>query len=73
MTLATRSMVFGLLGPIAILFMLSCSAGNAPHFPSEAESTPAEDSIGERLFLDTRFAQFFATHMTGREPAVDGG
>ena len=58
--------------------MMSCSAGKAPNFPSEAESTPAEDSIGERLFLDTRFAQFFATHMTGvnqplpsGDPAVD--
>jgi hypothetical protein len=74
----TRSIVFRLLGLAAILFMLSCSAGNAPNFPSEAESTPAEDSIGERLFLDTRFAQFFATHMTGvnqplaaGDPAVD--
>ena len=64
----------------ASLFMMSCSAGNAPNFPSEAESTPAEDSIGERLFLDTRFAQFFATHMTGvnqpltsGDPAIDLG
>jgi len=45
--------------------MTSCSAGKAPDFPTEAESTPAEDSIGERLFLDTRFAQYFAVHMTG--------
>ena len=76
----TRFIVFRLLGLAAMLFMLSCSAGNAPNFPSEAESTPAEDSIGERLFLDTRFAQFFATHMTGvnqplpaGDPAVDFG
>lgn len=39
--------------------------GQCSNFPTEVESTPAEDSIGERLFLDTRFAQFFATHMTG--------
>ncbi|MGH9546125.1 MAG: hypothetical protein ACRD23_13030 [Terriglobales bacterium] len=70
---AARSIVFGLLGPIAILFLLSCSAGNAPHFPSEAESTPAEDSIGERLFLDTRFAQFFAAHMTGVNQPLTAG
>lgn len=58
--------------------LLSCGAGDAPSFPSEADSTPAEDSIGERLFLDTRFAQFFAANMTGvnqplpaGDPAVD--
>ena len=53
--------------------MMSCSAGNAPNFPSEAESTPAEDSIGERLFLDTRFAQFFAAHMTGVNQPLPSG
>jgi cytochrome c peroxidase len=33
-----------------------------------------EVSIGERLFLETRFAQFFATHMTGtvNDPLVEG-
>ena len=36
-----------------------------PIFKTEVEITPAEDSIGERLFLDPRFAQYFATHMTG--------
>jgi hypothetical protein len=70
--------LFWLLGLAAIPFMLSCGAGDAPKFPSEVESTPAEDSIGERLFLDTRFAQFFAAHRTGvnqplpaGDPAVD--
>jgi hypothetical protein len=52
---------------IFLLFLLtSCNAGQAPNFPSENDDvTPAEDSIGERLFLDTRFAQYFAAHMTG--------
>ena len=46
--------------------MSSCGAGDAPNFKSEDEGgTPAEDSIGERLFLDPRFAQYFAAHMTG--------
>jgi hypothetical protein len=49
----------------ALVFLASCGSGDAPNFKTEAESTPAEDSIGERLFLDTRFAQYFATHMTG--------
>ena len=70
---ATRSIVFGLLGAAAIVFMLSCSAGKAPNFPTEAEFTPAEDSIGERLFLDTRFAQYFATHMTGVNQPLTAG
>src|ERR1700734_3489938 len=45
--------------------MASCRAGQAQSFRSEDDATPAEDSIGERLFLDTRFAQYFAAHMTG--------
>ncbi|HTS09037.1 MAG TPA: hypothetical protein VMP68_25950 [Candidatus Eisenbacteria bacterium] len=49
---------------LALLVMMSCNAGQAPQFPAESDATPAEDSIGERLFLDTRFAQYFATHMT---------
>jgi hypothetical protein len=58
-SLLTRAVVCA-----AVLLLTSCGAGDAPNFKSELESTPAEDSIGERLFLDTRFAQYFATHMT---------
>jgi len=48
-----------------LLLVVSCgSSGTAPNFPSEVESTPAEDSIGERLFLDTRFSEYFAVNMT---------
>jgi hypothetical protein len=65
----TNSASFGLLaratGIFALCVLVSCSAGQAPNFKTESEVTPAEDSIGERLFLDTRFAQFFATRMTG--------
>ena len=49
----------------ALLLMTSCGASDAPNFKTDVDVTPAEDSIGERLFLDTRFAQYFATHMTG--------
>jgi len=46
--------------------MLSCgSAGDAPEFKTDVDVTPPEDTIGERLFLDTRFAEYFAVHMTG--------
>jgi hypothetical protein len=51
-------------GIFALCMLSSCSAGTAPNFKNENDSTPAEDSIGERLFLDTRFAQYFATHMS---------
>lgn len=54
------------LGILSLFILASCNAGSAPNFKSENEGgTPAEDSIGERLFLDTRFAQYFAAHMTG--------
>lgn len=52
---------------------VSCGAGKAPEFPTEAESTPAADSIGEALFLDTRFAQFFAANMTGINQPLSSG
>ncbi len=45
--------------------MTSCSAGDAPQFKTDVDVTPAEDSVGERLFLDPRFAQYFAAHMAG--------
>src|SRR5271170_6733043 len=48
-----------------LLFFIGCGAGKAPDFPTDVDVTPALDSIGERLFLDPRFAQYFATHMTG--------
>src|SRR5277367_6178638 len=48
-----------------LLFFIGCGAGKAPDFPTDIDNTPALDSIGERLFLDTRFAQYFAAHMTG--------
>ncbi len=42
-----------------------CASSAAPESLTESDSTPAADSIGEALFVDTRFAQFFAEHMTG--------
>ena len=62
--------VAGILG---LCVLASCGAGDAPKFKTEVEVTPAEDSIGERLFLDTRFAQYFATHTHGSEPAAGRG
>jgi cytochrome c peroxidase len=65
----------GLLCAILVFVMLliSCGSSTAPQFPSEDDSTPAEDSIGERLFLDTRFAEYFAANMTGvNQPLASG-
>ena len=59
---ATRMLA---LGGAAILLADGCgSAGQAPAFPAENEGgAPAEQNIGERIFVDTRFAQFFAANM----------
>ena len=48
------------------LIVSGCGSGKAPAFPLENEGgAPAEQQIGERLFVDTRFAEYFAAHMTG--------
>jgi hypothetical protein len=46
------------------LTIQGCSSGAAPAALTESDATPAADSIGEALFLDTRFAEYFAEHMT---------
>jgi cytochrome c peroxidase len=44
--------------------LAACTSGQAPKPEQESEFTPAEQNIGERIFVDTRFAQYFAAHMT---------
>jgi hypothetical protein len=62
---ATRNIFIKLLlCSAAMLVITSCGAGRAPEFETDVDVTPAEDSIGERLFLDTRFGEYFAAHMT---------
>ena len=56
------SLVF--TGFIAGTLAVGCGSGQAPAAPTEADATPPADSIGEALFLDTRFAQYFAANMT---------
>jgi len=49
----------------ALLFEAGCGSGQAPVFPNEDEGgAPAEQNIGERIFVDTRFAEYFAANMT---------
>lgn len=55
------------------LLLAGCGAGKAPDAPTESDATPAADSIGEALFLDTRFGQYFATHMTGVNDPLPAG
>ena len=50
---------------IAGIVASGCGSGEAPAAPTEVDVTPAADSIGEALFLDTRFAEYFAANMTG--------
>jgi cytochrome c peroxidase len=45
--------------------LTGCGSGAAPPFESDTDKTPAEQNLGERIFIDTRFAEYFAAHMTG--------
>jgi cytochrome c peroxidase len=58
------SCAFAALGIFVGLTVQGCGSGEAPAALTEHDATPAADSIGEALFLDTRFAEYFAEHMT---------
>ncbi|MDR3740585.1 MAG: hypothetical protein P4L40_16340 [Terracidiphilus sp.] len=70
---AQISLLLAGLGLILSSLIVGCASGNAPTFLTESESTPAADSIGERMFLDPRFAEYFATHMTGVNDPLSAG
>lgn len=42
-----------------------CGSGKAPEPLQEAEGAIGDQNVGERIFIDTRFAEYFAEHMTG--------
>ncbi|HEX4074588.1 MAG TPA: hypothetical protein VHX49_04235 [Candidatus Acidoferrales bacterium] len=48
----------------AALLLGGCSSGQAPPPLTEKEGAPADQNIGERLFVETRFAEYFAANMT---------
>ncbi len=52
------------LGIFAGIGVAGCGAGESPAARTESDATPAADSIGEALFLDTRFSEYFAANMT---------
>ncbi len=58
---------------LAGILVQACGSGQAPDAPTESDSTPAADSIGEALFLETRFAEFFAANMTSVNAPLAAG
>ena len=68
------SILLALMALATVALVLGCgSSGKAPDAPTESDATPPADSIGEALFLDTRFAEFFAANMAGvNQPAAEG-
>jgi len=64
-----RTTLAGALARITLFALLvlssACDSGVAPPFKTENEGgAPAGQNIGERLFVETRFAQYFAQNMT---------
>ncbi len=63
----------------AVLLLNACGSGKAPSFQTgdsddaSAGTSAAAQDLGERLFLDTRFSQYFATHMTGVNDGLSVG
>jgi cytochrome c peroxidase len=45
--------------------LAGCSSRQAAPPVLESEGAPADQNIGERLFVETRFAEYFAANMTG--------
>jgi cytochrome c peroxidase len=60
-------------GLLASILTMGCGSGVAPAAPTEADATPAADSIGEGLFLDTRFGEFFAEQMVDVNTPLSSG
>ena len=66
-----RRLALGVLGgacAIATVSAIGCSStGQAPQFETDVDVTPAEQNIGERIFVDTRWAEYFADAHDRRE------
>jgi cytochrome c peroxidase len=61
------------VGLATVIGFTGCGSGQAPDAPTESDATPPADSIGEALFLDTRFGEFFAASMTGVNDPLPAG
>ena len=64
MKLFSKLAVIPVVTKVAFLLPLFLAAGCVATPPSDLPFDPPEQTIGERLFLETRFAQYFAEHMT---------
>ena len=56
--IARRTKEDGTLRQVVSALLLAAALAGGP--AASAQDDPAEVTIGERLFLETRFAQFFA-------------
>jgi cytochrome c peroxidase len=54
-----------LIAGVFAAWSAGCGSGKAPDPPQESEGAPADQNVGERIFVDTRFAEYFAANMTG--------
>lgn len=55
----------GMLAVFAVLLAAGCGGGGGGTAGGASGEDPAEVVVGERLFLETRFAQFFAANFAG--------
>ncbi len=61
------------LALVLLALSMGCGAGQAPAASTETDATAPADPIGEALFLDTRFGEFFAANMTGVNNPLTAG
>ncbi len=75
-------LLLGVLCLGALLLAEACGGTKAPSLSSDNGSQGTQEAtvypnpevaLGERLFLETRFAQYFATHMTGINQPLSAG
>jgi cytochrome c peroxidase len=59
---------FSLLAAFSLALVLvpsGCGSGATPAPEAETDPAPAEQNLGERIFIDTRFAEYFFANNTG--------
>ncbi|HTP67622.1 MAG TPA: hypothetical protein VMJ35_01845 [Dongiaceae bacterium] len=53
--------------------LAGCGSGTAPDPKPEVEGAPSDQNVGERIFIDTRFAEYFAENITGTNDPLAAG